>query len=96
MGSPEPGQQRDETRISGQPAAGPPAEPEAAQAAQTDPAQAQEKVEYAKTQVHQTQEQAKAKVSEVGGQVRERPVPTAALAGGIVLGLVVLWALRRK
>jgi hypothetical protein len=50
---------------------------------------------HAQEKVKETQEQAKAKVSEVTEQARERPAPVAAGAA-VVLALLLLWLVRRK
>jgi uncharacterized protein DUF3618 len=49
---------------------------------------------HAQEKVKETQEQAKAKVSEVAEQARERPTPI--VAGAVVVALLLLWLLRRK
>jgi ElaB/YqjD/DUF883 family membrane-anchored ribosome-binding protein len=58
-------------------------------------AQAKEKVDAAKGELHQKQDEAKAKVGEAGGQIRERPFPTAAVATGLLVSLALLWWWRR-
>jgi hypothetical protein len=49
---------------------------------------------HAQEKDKETQEQAKAKVSEVTEQARERPTPI--IAGAVVVALLLLWILRRK
>ena len=59
-------------------------------------AQVQEKVEERKEQFKQTQDQVKAKVTQSAEQVKERPLPAGAIAGGVLAALVLLWLVRRK
>ena len=50
----------------------------------------------AKERVEEGKEQAKAKVAEVGGQVRERQSAVMAIAGGCAALLLLIWLLRRR
>jgi preprotein translocase subunit SecF len=57
--------------------------------------QVKEKMAERKEALRAAQEQAKQKVGAVGQQARERRAPLATAAAVLVVGLVVLWLIRR-